>query len=347
MLSCFGIRARPAQPALAKDQSDVTASVGVNNVPAAGEGGADPPNGYEECHQRVCRLRGSPRLGPVTEESEGSGAVVRPASRGAYGAAGKPREHAAIMQDTVSMRPSFCTWVDGSPMHFFAVFDGHGGPVVSVLLKDHMHVILADELSRAAAAYRNKQHQGEEAELCAWKGALRRSFARADELGVSGVPAGTIMGSTAVVALVVRGRILVANCGDSRAVLCRAGRAVPLSQDNKLARPDELAAAGGVMYHYDVVPRVQGILSRSRALGHTVPNPKMTCEPDITITARSDDDDCLILASNGLLKGANAPVGKEEEVQCVCAAIRLTNLAINEHSLDDISVVVLDLKVRG
>ncbi|XP_044361949.1 probable protein phosphatase 2C 37 [Triticum aestivum] len=170
------------------------------------------------------------------------------------------------MQDTVSMRPSFCTWVDGSPMHFFAVFDGHGGPVVSVLLKDHMHVILADELSRAAAAYRNKQHQGEEAELCAWKGALRRSFARADELGVSGVPAGTIMGSTAVVALVVRGRILVANCGDSRAVLCRAGRAVPLSQDNKLARPDELAAAGGVMYHYDVVPRVQGILSRSRAL---------------------------------------------------------------------------------
>ncbi|XP_037424946.1 probable protein phosphatase 2C 37 [Triticum dicoccoides] len=230
-----------------------------------------------------------------------------------------------------------------------------------------MHVILADELSCAAAAYRNKQHQGEEAELCAWKGALRRSFALADELGVSGVPAGTIMGSTAVVALVVRGRILVANCGDSRAVLCRAGRAVPLSQDNKLARPDELAAAGGVMYHYDVVPRVQGFLSRSRALGHTVPNPKMTCEPDITITARSDDDDCLILASNGLWdvisnqkacniakkclqdksKGANAPVGKEEEVQCVCAAIRLTNLAINEHSLDDISVVVLDLKVRG
>ncbi|XP_048539067.1 probable protein phosphatase 2C 37 [Triticum urartu] len=359
------------------------------------------------------------------------------------------------MQDTVSMRPSFCTWVDGSRMHFFAVFDGHGGPVVSVVLRDHMHAILVDEMSRAAAAYRKKQQQDEEAELCAWKGALRRSFTRADELAASGVPAGSIMGSTAVVALVVRGRILVANCGDSRAVLCRAGRAVPLSHDHKLARPDELAAPG-----------VQGILTRSRALalhascyvtskqgsflalsataycsmpllalavnsflqniflqlssyekerkanyiykikcgspttrfvnddsdksgattfpclvsiehgearaandgrqGHTFLNPQMTCEPDITITARSDDDDCLILASNGLWdvisnqkacnvtkkcledksKGANASVGKEEEVRCVCAAIRLTNLAINEHSLDDISVVVLDLKVR-
>uniref|UniRef100_A0A452XB61 protein-serine/threonine phosphatase n=1 Tax=Aegilops tauschii subsp. strangulata TaxID=200361 RepID=A0A452XB61_AEGTS len=224
ILSCFGIRARPAQPAPAKNQPVVTASVGVNNVPAAGEGG--------------------PRLAPVAEESEGSGAAVRAAWRGAYGAAGKPREHAVTMQDTVSMRPSFCTWVDGSRMHFFAVFDGHGGPVVSVVLRDHMHAILADELIRAAAAYRKKQQQDEEAELCAWKGALRRSFARADELAASGVPPGTTMGSTAVVALVVRGRILVANCGDSRAVLCRSGRAVPLSQDNKVTGTDGRAGGG-------------------------------------------------------------------------------------------------------
>jgi len=28
-----------------------------------------------------------------------------------------------------------CTWAaDGSPMHFFAVFDGHGGPHVRVVL---------------------------------------------------------------------------------------------------------------------------------------------------------------------------------------------------------------------
>ena len=37
-----------------------------------------------------------------------------------------------------------------------------------------------------------------------------------------------------MVALLVRGSILVANCGDSRAVLCRAGNALPLSQDHKV-----------------------------------------------------------------------------------------------------------------
>jgi hypothetical protein len=35
------------------------------------------------------------------------------------------------MQDTISLQPGFFTWVDGTPMHFFAVFDGHGGSHVS------------------------------------------------------------------------------------------------------------------------------------------------------------------------------------------------------------------------
>lgn len=40
-------------------------------------------------------------------------------------------------------------------------------------------------------------------------------------------------GCTAVVALVVKGRLIVANAGDSRGVLCRAGAAVELSFDHK------------------------------------------------------------------------------------------------------------------
>ena len=105
---------------------------------------------------------------------------------------------------------------------------------VSALCRDHMHAILADELARAAAAYRKENQQDEEAEHRAWKAALARSFMRTDELGASGVPRGTIGGSTAVVALLVLGRIIVANCGDSRAVLCRAGRAIPLSGDHRV-----------------------------------------------------------------------------------------------------------------
>jgi len=42
----------------------------------------------------------------------------------------------------VSLRPSFCTWVDGSPLHLFGVFDGHG----------ESHPNRPDELARIEAA---------------------------------------------------------------------------------------------------------------------------------------------------------------------------------------------------
>ncbi|XBI34547.1 hypothetical protein VPH35_120339 [Triticum aestivum] len=105
-------------------------------------------------------------------------------------------------------------------MHFFAVFDGHGGLKLSALCREQMHAILVEEL----AGPENE----EEAECHAWEAVLNRSFERADALGMglseSGWP---VMGCTAVVALLVRGSILVANCGDSRAVLCRAYGAIP------------------------------------------------------------------------------------------------------------------------
>ncbi|MCI40071.1 protein phosphatase 2C 37-like [Trifolium medium] len=42
------------------------------------------------------------------------------------------------------------------------------------------------------------------------------------------------VGSTAVVAVVTPDKIIVSNCGDSRAVLCRNGVAIPLSSDHKV-----------------------------------------------------------------------------------------------------------------
>lgn len=42
------------------------------------------------------------------------------------------------------------------------------------------------------------------------------------------------VGSTAVVSVVTPEKIVVSNCGDSRAVLCRNGVAIPLSVDHKV-----------------------------------------------------------------------------------------------------------------
>lgn len=60
---------------------------------------------------------------------------------------------------------------------------------------------------------------------------------------------------------------LVANAGDSRAVLCRGGKAVTLSTDHKPATPAERARildAGGAVCHEG---RLNGELTVARSIG--------------------------------------------------------------------------------
>ena len=85
-------------------------------------------------------------------------------------------------------------------------------------------------------------------------------------------PEQRLAGSTATVALVRHDRIVIANCGDSRAVLCRRnGSALDVSVDHRPSRQSaggaaEIArvnASGG----WVADGRVLGILSVSRAFG--------------------------------------------------------------------------------
>lgn len=74
-------------------------------------------------------------------------------------------------------------------------------------------------------------------------------------------------GCTAVVALVTKDRLFVANAGDSRAVLSRDGKAVDLSIDHKpedLIELKRIQNAGGRVTSDG---RVNGGLNLSRALG--------------------------------------------------------------------------------
>lgn len=103
-----------------------------------------------------------------------------------------------------------------------------------------------------------------------WRTAMSRCFERMDEVALNTCLCGitgpgcrchpmdvALVGSTAVVALLTPEYIFVANCGNSRAVLCRAGGAVPLSVDQKPDREDELAritACGGHVFYSNGAP---------------------------------------------------------------------------------------------
>jgi len=297
------------------------------------------------------------------------------------------------MEDTVSIRPDFLPGT--SKHHFFGVFDGHGCSHVATMCQNMMHEVVADE-------HRKADCSGEET---AWKAVMERSFARLDEQAASWATSRSRdepscrceqqkplrcdhVGSTAVVAVVSPTHVVVANAGDSRAVLSRAGVPVPLSVDHKPDRPDELArikAAGGRVIYWDGA-RVLGVLAMSRAIGDGYLKPYVSSEPEVTVTERTDDDECLILASDGLwdvvtnemacevvracfhsngppapaarANGAALPAAEngsaaaegvsveDSDKACSDAAMLLAKLALARRSADNVSVVVVDLR-RG
>ncbi|XP_020085336.1 probable protein phosphatase 2C 30 [Ananas comosus] len=278
-----------------------------------------------------------------------------------------------------------------------------------------MHVLLAEELaavtatatatasasasaSAAVASASSSSSAGNSEQDAQMTEAIRRCFGRMDELAMTACACGRlgsppcrcersgiksdIVGSTAVVALVSRSRLLVANCGDSRAVLSRRGRAIPLSVDHKPDRPDELArieAAGGRVIYVNGA-RVHGILAMSRALGDKYLKPEVISDPEIKVVERTAEDEFIILASDGLwdvlsnelacdvarrcfeeadpareiaplhtgidlnVTGDEEEENPESEANCHLAAALLARLALGRKSSDNISVIVVDLR---
>ncbi|KAD7480117.1 hypothetical protein E3N88_03253 [Mikania micrantha] len=206
------------------------------------------------------------------------------------------------LEDAVSVKPSFCK-TNSDDLHFYGVYDGHGCSHVAMKCKDRMHEIVKEEVESCGKSIE-------------WKETMVKSFSRMDKdvtewsSGASSsdcrcelqTPQCDAVGSTAVVAVVSPDKIVVSNCGDSRAVLCRNGVAIPLSTDHKPDRTDELKRiedAGGRVIYWDGA-RVLGVLAMSRAIGDNYLKPFVIPEPEVTITDRSDEDECLILASDGL-----------------------------------------------
>ncbi|CAI9295762.1 unnamed protein product [Lactuca saligna] len=290
-----------------------------------------------------------------------------PPVHGIMSVVGRQRE----MEDEVSVRTNLCRpEINGfRPVDFFGVFDGHGGPHVSALCKETMHVIMEEELMGMKVTGDKPDSSGGE-EL--WKTAIKRSFQRIDEMsmrlclcgGLSSIcrcnPQLSFIGSTAVVSILTKEYIFVANCGDSRAVLCRNGRAIPLSVDHKPDREDERArieSCGGRIMFTDGA-RVEGILAMSRAIGDRLLKQWVTSEPEITVTRREAGDECLIVASDGLwdvisselvCKIVHECLGENQDPRIAgcsseSAATLLVRLALGRRSTDNISAIVIDLR---
>jgi len=167
------------------------------------------------------------------------------------------------------------------------------------------------------------------------------------------VERGLTDGSTAVAMAVTPRRIVVGNAGDSRAVVFDGPRAVPLSIDCKPSRPDEqrrIEAAGGHVMHLGV-PRVNGILAVSRAIGDAELKHVVTSEPEVRSVRRTPSQWAAVLASDGLWDVLTA-----DEVRAIVethwgeegrGAKQLADEAFARGSFDNICTMVVDLRAHG
>ncbi|XP_066306600.1 probable protein phosphatase 2C 7 isoform X2 [Miscanthus floridulus] len=219
---------------------------------------------------------------------------------------------------------------DGSLNCGYSSTRGHGGTRAAGYLKQH----LFENLLKHPAFVGDT------------KSAMSESYKKtdADFLDAEG---NIQVGSTASTAVLIGNHLYVANVGDSRAVMSKAGKAIALSDDHKPNRSDEqkrIEDAGGVVV-WSGTWRVAGILAMSRAFGNRLLKQFVVAHPEIQDLEIDGDVEFLILASDGLwdvVPNEHAVAFVKDKDSPEAAARKLTEIAFRRGSTDNITCIVVE-----
>lgn len=225
-----------------------------------------------------------------------------------------------------------------SELGLFAIFDGHLGHDVPDYLQSHLFDTILKQPNF----------------LTDTDGAIRKAYEITDSKILEKSKRLGRGGSTAVTAILIDDhepnnsqlKLVVANVGDSRAVICKNGLAKQLSVDHE---PDKerkcIEMKGGFVSNLPGdVPRVDGQLAVARAFGDLSLKVHLSSEPDVKDDIIDDKTEFLVLASDGLWK----VMSNQEVVDAIrniedpqVAAKHLTEEALKRKSKDDISCIVV------
>jgi len=140
--------------------------------------------------------------------------------------------------------------------------------------------------------------------------------------------------------------LYVANAGDARGVLCRAGQAVRLTYDHKGSDRQEarrIMDAGGFV----MSGRVNGVLAVTRSLGDPSMKEFVVGAPYTTRTVLGEHDEFLILACDGLwdvVSDQNAVELVRDVHDAQKASEKLLQYALDHHTTDNVTVLVVRFK---
>ena len=276
--------------------------------------------------------------------------------------------------------------VDFFPQSYFGVYDGHGGAEASAYLSRYLHSNIVEGFEEISPALGKLLHdvktssnaevkqKATESANCLIVETIKRTFTDTDDnfIKTSDTPQ---HGSTATTALLLGNKLFCSNTGDSRTMLCRNFKPLPLTTDHKPSREDEanrIKSAGGFV----IGNRVMGELAVSRAFGdadfkkgiqsiieeegappatsemegnQNWDQPLIIAEPDIVIETITKEDQFLLLACDGLfdvftyddvVAFVKDNMEKHGDAQRCCQ--NLTHEAIRKrNSRDNVSVILI------
>lgn len=289
--------------------------------------------------------------------------------------------HRRSMEDALSAVP-----YDSFPGLFLGVYDGHGGVLAANLLRLQLHKHFLDELlaldtdgdavvpatpppSEAASDCSTPPYDMQDGDSQSDTQSIShplntRSLNAGEAFTQAYSKMDTVLktrrccqtGATAVTCFLRKvpghGRVLTtANCGDSRAVLSRAGRPVRLSTDHRPVDEPEakrILTSGGFI----ISQRVSGVLNVSRAFGDHCMKSVVISTPDVNEIVLGDMDDFVILACDGLWDFVDEASAVRLAQECFDrgfdsneVAQALVQEALAKKSTDNISVMVVQFDV--
>ncbi|XP_021769975.1 probable protein phosphatase 2C 47 [Chenopodium quinoa] len=233
------------------------------------------------------------------------------------------------------------------PSAFYGVFDGHGGPEAAAYVRNNVNRFFFEDVNFPEASELNDIFlQG--VENCLRQAFLLADLALSDDCSIS-----TSSGTTALTALILGRLLLVANAGDCRAVLCRKGEAIDMSQDHRPTYPSEKRRVEELGGYIDD-GYLNGVLSVTRALGDwDMKLPKgsaspLIADPELRQIILTEDDEFLIIGCDGIWD----VLSSQQAVSIVRRGLRrhddpelcakeLVREALRLHTFDNLTVIVV------
>eukprot|EP00164_Ancoracysta_twista_P001301 GFYU01001702.1.p1 GENE.GFYU01001702.1~~GFYU01001702.1.p1 ORF type:complete len:575 (-),score=99.47 GFYU01001702.1:172-1896(-) len=218
----------------------------------------------------------------------------------------------------------------------FGVFDGHGSKEPAVFLAHEFGAELSRRLTNMEKNVNDCDTTVEECIASTYR-ALNYKMSHF-----------SYNGSTALVLYIANTTCYVSNCGDTRAVLSKDGKAVRVSIDHKPSDPDEyqrVVDKGGFVNPKTM--RVNDSLKVTRAFGDAILSPVVTAEPSLKVMEICADDEFMVIGSDGLwdvLTDDDAVLLASSAGTAQIAANRLLKEALDRGTTDNVTVVVVTLQ---